>query len=188
MADTIRFVGSIQHTEETIQRLFRTEYYTYEKLRLMMRMAAGAVMTVTAVLAALPMAARGILALIGCWLIVSKDFPADVRADRTVDARKGQLPENTCTFFDKRMELDGEGHMRIKYDQFERLVEDDGYLYLFLGKRSVCMVERSGVEHGSDRQLMEFLEERTGLHWERNKSLLMMNLSDLLQAIRDRRR
>lgn len=188
MADMIRFVGSIQHTEDTIQRLFRTEYYTYEKLRLIMRMAAGGAMVVAGALAALPMAVKGILMLVGCWLIVSKDFPADVRADRTVDARKGELPRNTCTFYDKRMELDGEGHMRIKYDQFERFIEDDEYLYLFLGKKSVCMVERSSVEHGSDQQLMEFLEKRTGLHWARNKSLLMMNLSDLLQAIRDRRR
>ena len=188
MADTVKFVGSIQHTEDTIQRLFRTEYYTYEKLRFLLRLAAGAVMAAAGALGAFSLPVKGVLMLIGCWLIVSKDLPADVRADRTVDARKGCLPRNTCTFYDKRMDLDGAGHMRIKYSQFQRLVEDDEYLYLFLNRNSVCMVEKAGVQNGSAQQLMEFVEKRTGLSWTRNKSLLLMNFSDLLQAVRDRRR
>ena len=72
--------------------------------------------------------------------------------------------------------------MRIPYKKLTRLVEDAEYLYLFLAENSLCMVERSGVEPEGDAALMEFLSEKTGLAWQREKSLLSLNLWDLFQS------
>ena len=76
--------------------------------------------------------------------------------------------------------------MRLKYSRFDRLIEDDSYLYLFLGRKSVCMVEKASVEGGSAEDLKDFVAQHTGLTWRRNRSILSMNLADVRQAVRDR--
>lgn len=187
MAEKASFIGSVQHTPDTIQLLYKTEYYTYDTLRILSRFLLGAALIVGGLMMALPRVVQIPLLLAGCWLIVSKDFPAAVRADRALDTRKAALPMHICSFFENRVELTGEGSMRLDYQKFQRLIEDESYLYLFLGRQSVCMVEKDGVEGGSPEELKAFVAQRTGLSWQRNRSLLTMNLADLRQAVRDRR-
>ena len=91
MAEKIRFIGRIQHTEDTIQRLFKTEYFTYSKRRILARMLVGAAMVVTGLLYQRNRIVQVILLMIGCWLLFSRDFPASVQADRTLEKRKGRL-------------------------------------------------------------------------------------------------
>lgn len=189
MAEKARFVGSVQHTEDTIRLLYKTEYYTYDQLRLLVRMLLGAALAAGGFLASgLHQAARILMMMAGCWFLVSKDFPAIMRAERSLEARRGVLPVNTCTFYDSGMDLEGEGRMRLKYDRFHRLVEDDGYLYLFLGRRSVCMIDKETVDRGTVEELKDYVSKRTGLPWTKNRSLLLMNFADLRQALRDWRK
>lgn len=185
MAKDARFTGSIQHTLDTIQLLYKTEYYTYDTLRILVRFLAGVGLVLAGLMADIPRALQIILLLVGCWLIISKDFPASVRADRALETRKAALPRHVCKFFEKQVELSGEGTINLTYDKFQYLIEDDGYLYLFLGRQSVCMVEKDSVEGGSPEALKEFVAERTGLRWRRNRSLLMMNLTDLRLAMKN---
>ena len=42
-------------------------------------------------------------------------------------------------------------------------VEDNEYVYLFLGHKSVCMIDKATVEGGSAEDLKEFVAQRTGL-------------------------
>lgn len=184
----VRFTGSIQHTEDTIQRMYKTQYYTYEKLRMLLRMGFGAALAVIGVLSGFSLAWRGIMVLIGCWFLVSTDFPAVARADKALDQRKAELPQNVCTFYDNRMDLSGEGSMAIPYDRFQRLVEDDAYLYLFLEKNSLCMIEKATVTPEGSDALKAFVAQKTGLSWGRNRSILSMNVSDFLQMLRDSRK
>ena len=163
MAEQASFIGSVQHTPDTIQRLYKTEYYTYDTLRILSRFLFGGALIAAALILELPRPVQILLLLAGCWLIISKDFPAAVRADQVLDNRK------------------------LAYPKFQRLIEDEQYLYLFLGRQSVCMVEKDGVEGGSPEELKAFVARLTGLSWQRNRSLLTMNLADLRQALRDRR-
>lgn len=188
MAEKARFTGRVQHTEETIRLLFKTQYNTYEQLRMIVQMGAGMAMAVAAFLVPMNRVLQVLLAMLGCWLLVSKDFPASLRAEQALEQRKGVLPENVCKFFDKAMELNGEGRMRLEYSRFQRLIEDGGYLYLFLGRNSVCMIDKETVEGGSAEDLKAFVEKRTGMTWSKNRSLLWMNLTDIRQALKDRGR
>lgn len=187
MAKKARFIGSVQHTPDTIELLYKTSYYTYDTLRILIRILIGAAAVFVGLAVEMPRAFQALLLLAGCWLIISRDFPAAARADKALDARKADLPVHTCTFFDNAVELSGEGSMRLDYKQFQRLIEDDGYLYLFLGRQSVCMVDKNSVEGGNTEELKRFTAQRTGLSWQRNRSLLTMNLADLRQALRDRK-
>lgn len=183
-----RFEGGIKHTEETIRLLYKTESHTYGKMQILTKVAIGAILVLLALLGGVPMAARAVLLLIGCWLLVSRDFSSSMKADRAVEARRGALPAMSYTFDETGLTLEGEGRTRFAYDRIERLVEDERYLYLFLGKGSVCMVDRETVRPAPPQELMGFVEEKTGLEWRRDKSLLAMNARDLIQAVRDRRR
>ena len=78
--------------------------------------------------------------------------------------------------------------MKIPYAKFHRLIEDQDYLYLFLGRGSVCMLDRSTVQPDSDKELKRFVTERTGKQWSRNWTLLSMTLGDLLQMRKERGR
>lgn len=183
-----RFEGSIGHTEETIRLLYKTESHTYGKMQILTKVVIGAILVLLALLGGLPMAARGGLLLVGCWLLVSRDFASAMKADRAVEARHGALPVMSYLFDETGVTLEGEGHTRLAYNRIERLVEDERYLYLFLGKGAACMMDRKTVRPGPSQELMKFLEEKTGLEWRRDKSLLAMNARDLIQAARDRRR
>lgn len=183
-----RFEGGIKHTEETIRLLYKTESHTYGKMQILTKMAIGAILVLLALLGGVPMAARAVLLLVGCWLLVSRDFSSSMKADRAVEARHGALPAMSYTFDETGVTLEGEGSTRLAYERVERLVEDDRFLYLFLGKGSACMVDRETVGPAPPQELMQFVEEKTGLEWRRDKSLLAMNVRDLIQAVRDRRR
>ncbi len=185
MAKNARFTGSIQHTPDTIQLLYKTEYYTYDTLRILVRFLIGVTLILAGLMAEIPRIVQILLLLAGCWLVISKDFPASVRADRALETRKAALPRHVCAFYEKRVELSGEGTVNLAYDKFQHLIEDNGYLYLFLDRRSVCMVAKDSVEGGSPEELKKFVAGRTGLRWRRNRSLLMMNLADLRLAVKN---
>lgn len=185
MADRWLYRGKIDHTKKTIELMFTAQRNTYDKLRVLLRLIIGAGLAVAALTVALPMWARTLLLLFGGWLLASKDFPSQTRADRTMDARGGSLPCMSYTFFENRMDLSGEGSMSVGYKKIDRLVEDDGYLYVFMSRDSVCMIDRSTVEPGGADELKKFLEGKTGLKWRREKSLLSMNLYDIRQLIKD---
>lgn len=186
MMDQVKYIGSIQHTSDTIQLMYKTEYYTYDTLRMLTRMLIGGILVVLALVVKMNRVAQCLLLLAGCCLVASKDFPAALRAGAALEDRKAALPLYLYTFYDKGLTMSGEGSMLLEYSRFERLIEDDSYLYLFLGRKSVCMMEKASVECGSAEELKSFVAQRTGLVWRRNRSVFAMNLADLRQAVRDR--
>lgn len=179
------FRGKITHTEKTIQRLFQTEYHTYDTAQMLMQMAVGGLLVIVAALSDVNIAIQGVLLLVGCWLIISRDFPASYKADQVLKVHRGNLPVMEYIFAEEGVTVSGEGNMRLKYKQFQRLVEDEQYLYLFLGRNSVCMMDRKEITP-SMGNFMVFIEEKTGLKWTRNKSLVAMNLWDVVEVFRNR--
>ena len=187
MADKAKFVGSIRHTEATLQKLFKTEYRTYHQLRILIQLAVGFVLAAAALTVRMDRILQAVLLLAGCLLMIGRDAPAAFQADKAMDARRGKLPHNVCTFFENALTLSGEGSMRLEYSRFHRLGGDNEYLYLFLGRKSVCMIDKSTIQGGTADELKAFAAERTGLSWRRGRSFFTMNLADLRQMIRDHR-
>lgn len=185
MADC-RYRARIDHTEKTILTLFRVEYRVYEQKKMLLRFLAGLAIVFAGVFAPLPTWARAILMLIGAWLVASLDFPSQLRADRTLEARKGLLPRMRYEFYDDELRLSGEGAMSIPYGKLDRLVEDREHLYLFLSRDSVCMLSRDTLQPKEPEAFKTFLAEKTGLVWRRERGLLSLDLADLILMYRDR--
>ena len=179
--------AKITHTVKTVEQLYKMQYRVYEKPRIFLRLLVGFGLVVTAVAAGFPTWARALLLLVGAWLLVSRDFPASVRADRALTERKAKLPNMNYSFGPETVHLSGEGSMDIPYGKFTRLVEDRQYLYLFVSRNSVCMMERDSVKPDDIMAFAKFLEEKTGLSWRAEKSFLSMSVYDLRQALRDMR-
>jgi len=186
MADEL-YRAKITHTEKTVEQLYKMQYYVYEKPRMLLRALIGFGMAVTAALSPLPTWGKALLLLIGAWLLVSRDFPAAVRADRALSERKAKLPGMSYAFGPDKVHLSGEGSMDLPYKKFTRLVEDRQYLYLFVSRNSVCMLEKDSVRPDDIMAFAKFMEEKTGLKWRAEKAFLSMSIYDLRQAWRDMR-
>lgn len=94
-------------------------------------------------------------------------------------------------FMDKEFLVDGEGKMNVPYTKIKRLVEDNDYLYIFLGKKSLFMVSKKDVtlNNNSDtnnlNNLMEIISRQSNLPWERVSTMLFINLNKLKRAFSD---
>lgn len=182
-----QYSGKIDHTEKTITALYRAQYHAYEKPQMLLWMGIGFVMVLIAALTNIPLWAKGILLLVGAWLIISMDFPSQIRADRALEARNGSLPSMQYEFHKDRIRVSGEGSMSIPYKKIVRLAEDKEYFYLFMGKDSICMVDRSSIKHKSADKFKQFMTNKTGLDWQNEKSLLALNLADVILMFRNRK-
>lgn len=182
------YYGKIEHTEQTINALYRAQYHAYEKPQMLVWMAVGFGMVLLAAFANFPVWAKGILLLIGAWLLISMDFPSQVRADRAVEARRGNLPKMEYEFHKDAIKVSGEGSMSIAYKKIVRLAEDKNYLYLFMGKDSICMIDRNTIQPKSADEFKAFLGKKTGLDWQNEKSLLALNLADVILMFRGRKK
>lgn len=182
-----KYEGKIKHTEESIRQMYKITYNVYHMKRTTVRMIIGMGLVVTGILFEIPMAVQGIMFMIGCWLLVSKDFPAKCAADEALGVRNKKnlkLPQMTTSFFDNHAELKGEGRMRLEYKRFERLIEDKQYFYLFLAKDSVCMIEKESLQLKDNEKFKEFISEKTGLQWRIIKPWFAMTLYELLKMFR----
>ena len=183
----ICYRATITHTEKTVEQLYKMQYYVYEKPRMLLRMLVGFGLVLTAVVTGFPNWAKALLLLAGAWLLVSRDFPAAVRADRVLSERRARLPNMHYSFGPEAVHLTGEGSMDIPYGKFTRLAEDRQYLYLFVNRNSVCMMEKDSVKPADIMAFAKFMEEKTGLKWRAEKPFLSMSIYDLRQALRDMR-
>lgn len=186
MADYL-YRAKITHTEKTVEQLYKMQYYVYEKPRMILRAVIGFGLVVAAVAAAIPTWGKALLLLLGAWLLVSRDFPAAVRADRALSERRAKLPDMSYGFGNDKVHLTGEGSMDLPYKKLTRLVEDRQYLYLFVNRNSVCMMEKASVKPDDIMAFAKFMEEKTGLTWRAEKSFLSMSIYDLRQAFKDMR-
>lgn len=174
-----KYEGRIVHTKETIRLLFRTAYYQFEMQRVAVRFLIGAALAAFGFLGAVSLAAQAVLMALGCWLVISPDFPSKCRADQTLENRKHALPTIISTFDEDGVELNGEGRMRLKYRDFKCLVKGEGYYYLFLSKDSACMIDITTLKPDRPEEFMSFISDRTGLDWQERKNPLMMNITDI---------
>ena len=178
----VQYQGRMDHTENTIQELFETQYNTYRMGRVVVTAVAGVALAAAGLFAPVPMLVQGRLLLAGCLLFVGRDFPAIVRAEGVIEARGGALPSSVCTFCTGHMELEEGGiRKKLRYDKLDRIVQDRRYLYLFFGPESVVMVDRYTNQPGTAEDVMQLVSERTGKQWEAPFSLLTFSLRDILR-------
>ena len=178
----VQYQGRMDHTENTIQELFETQYNTYRMGRVVVTAVAGVALAAAGLFAPVPMLVLGLLRLAGCVLFGGRDFRAFARAEGGIEARGGALPSSVCTFCAGHMELEEGGiRKKLRYDKLDRIVQDRRYLSLFCGPESVGRGARSTIQPGTAGDVMQLVSERTGKQWEAPFSLLTFSLRDILR-------
>lgn len=177
------YEARIEHTPETIKRLYKIAYYGYEKKKVIVRFSLGMVLTVIGLMISFPLIVQGSMIMLGCWLLISIDFPARCKADLVLEKRAECLPTLTSSFYDNHVRLGGEGKMKFTYDQLQYLFEEQEYLYLFLSKDSAIMIDVHSLQPENLNMFKQFIKEKSNLDWNHGKTLLTMTLKDLLQLL-----
>ena len=72
--------------------------------------------------------------------------------------------------------------MNITYDKVSRLIYDSGYMYIFMSRDSVCMIDINTLDDMN--AFMKFIEGATNKEWHKEKSLLAFNIEDIKQMLK----
>lgn len=178
------FEATMTYNDETIRLMFRTEYYTYERMRLLTRMAIALVLLFMAILVELPAAAKVVCLLVGCWLFVARDFPSRIQAERVLAQRNGAASTVKCRLNDRGIEV--EDGSRFDYAQVDRLVRDKDYYYIFQSRQAAVMLARASLVPGNPERFEKFVARMTGKEWKQTRSLLALDRRELRQMIQDK--
>ncbi len=179
------YVAKIEHTPETIKKMFWVERSTYHLFNIILQQIIGALLLMSAFLGNLHIGVQGLFLLFGSWLIVSKDFWVNLKVQEVLEVRQNNLPIMHYKFDRKGILISGEGETKLSYSKIERLVYEENYLFLFFGKNEVCMIDRASVS-SSEEEFIEFMEQQTKCEWKRVKSVFTLNFFDMLTVLKDR--
>ncbi len=180
----VRFKGSIKYTENTIHVLYKVAYETYEMRRMILRMVIGFIMAIAGLFLELSMIFQGILLMGGAWFMVSKDFPAKIRASEAIEKRGDYFPTLITEFHESFMILKDGKSMKLDYKKIEHLVEEDDLIFLFLSKDSAVVIERDSLEDVNVEEFKTFLEDKTNLVFYKTQSWIQMSFRDLYLLIK----
>lgn len=176
--DTI--TASIQHSEQTIRLLCRTQYSTFHFRQKAVQCVAGLALILCGLYGTF--GDWGVIAIfLGCWILVSLNLPASNLAKQTINQLHGQYPKARYKFSRDEFTLLGEnGKTSVPYGKLIRLVEDDKYAYLFAGELVTYMVDKGTVSSGLDAWKAA-VSKRSGLSWTRTNQLLTYSFRTFLK-------
>lgn len=178
------FEATVIFNDETIRRMFRTEFYTYEGLRRVGWLGAAFALVMLALFVALPTAMKVLCLLVGCAIFAMPDFMSRVAAEGVIMQRGGAESSVSCRVNDGGVSVENGAH--IPFAGIDRLVEDEQYFYLFQSRQMAVMIPKGSLVPANPERFAKFLAKKTGKDWQRAKSLWSLNLKDLVQMAKDR--
>lgn len=177
-----RYTAYIRHSYDTILRMCKTQYGINNFKNRVLMVLGGMVLAIVG----MPMINSLIglvMVMIGCFMITSVDMPARMQADEVKKALGEKYPKNRYDFFDGHFLVAAQNQDIVNYSRLIRLVEDEMYCYLWIGKSASYMLEKQSLGKELDG-FMAFMEKQTGLVWEKPQKLTGINLAVILRMFR----
>lgn len=181
------YSAGINHSKESLIRLFVTEFRIYEKKTILFRLLLGAIIVILAALLHLPLPVKGVMIAIGAWFISSTDFPARLRADENIRKFNGIYPGLKYEFKNSYFTTFDKKSINIDYTKIEHLTFDDKYIYIFMGRLNAVMIDKDEIKtylKGEAASLQSFLEDKSGRKFENTKSIISLDIFDLLDIFK----
>lgn len=178
------FEATVLFNDETIRRMFRTEFYTYENFQRLLWLAVAFALIALALFVPVPAAVKVLCLLVGCAMFAMPDFLSRVAAEGVIMQRGGAESAVKCRINDSGVFV--ENGTQISFSQLDRLVEDDQYFYLFQSRQLAVMLPKAGLVPDNPERFAHFVAKASGKDWQRTRSLWGMNLRDLIQMLKDR--
>ena len=105
------FEAKVVFNDETIRRMFRTEFYTYEGLRHLLWLAAAFVLVMAALFTAIPTFIKVLCLLVGCAMFAMPDFLSRVAAEGVIMQRGGAETTVRCRVNDGGVDVENGAHI-----------------------------------------------------------------------------
>lgn len=178
------FESKMIFNDETIRRMFRTEFYIYEGMQRIAWMGIAFALVMLALFVGIPDVLKVFCLLVGCVMFAMPDFLSRVAAEGVIMQRGGAETTVSCRINDGGVDVENGAH--IPFDKIDRLVEDEQYFYIFQSRQMAVMMPKGSLLPANPERFARFLAKETGKEWQRTKSLLSLNLKDLIQMVKDR--
>lgn len=178
------FEATVIFNDESIRRMFRTEFYTYEGFQRVVWLGVAFALIVVALFLGVPTVVRVLCLLVGCMMFAMPDFLSRVAAEGVIMQRGGAETTVSCRIHESGVNV--ENGTQIPFNKVDRLVEDEQYFYIFQSRQMAVMIPKGSITPANPERLAKFLAKKTGKQWQRTKSLWRVNLKDVIQMIRDR--
>ena len=169
----------MQHSAETIQRLSKMQYDTFQMGKKIAQITCGIILIYLGftMSSSLPVAI----------LFTGTNMPAKHRADKVIKAMNGKYPKTSYIFMDNAFEICADEHATIRYSDLIHLGEDTGYLYLYISRTAAYMIDKSTIS--SLEEVMDRIANATGKEWLKAKTLSYYSIPALLKRkFRNRRK
>lgn len=177
---------SMTFDDDTIRKMFRAEYYTYETVQRLLRFVLGLIGIMVAVFSSVPTPVKVICLMFGVWMLVAGDFPSKVQAEGVISRRGGK--SSKVNYRVEREGLQIKGGAFIPYRNLDKLIYDEDYLYLFVNRQNAVMLPVKEIGSESLENLKKEIEKKSGGSFKRlTTGALEYNLKDLLELIDSRR-
>lgn len=175
-----QYRASIKHSEDTVRTMARAQYETFRPMAYYWLLLVSLILLAVAVFVpGLGQSVKILCILLGSFTLVGLNSPARQLADQVIRSLNGKFPVISYTFEDDAIHLEGtDSADTLPYSDIYLLLEQKDYLYLFLKDRSCYMLDRSSMIP-DDAGLMTLVEEKTGLPWTKNRSILQTSIKTL---------
>ena len=177
-----RYTAYIRHSYDTILRMCRTQYGINNFKNRVLILLGGILLAIVG-LPLINSLIGLVMVMVGCFMITSVDMPARMQADEVKKALGGKYPQNRYDFCDGHFVVVAQNQDIINYSRLIRLVEDELYCYLWIGKSASYMLEKHSLGKELDG-FMAFMEKQTGLVWEKPQKLTGINLSTIIRMVK----
>ena len=142
------FEAKVIFNDETIRRMFRTEFYTYEGMQRLVWLAVAFALVMLALFVPIPTVVKVLCLLVGCAMFAMPDFLSRVAAEGVIMQRGGAESTVSCRINAGGVDVENGAH--IPFDKIDRLVEDDQYFYLFQSRQMAVMIPNGTLGSESD--------------------------------------
>ena len=142
------FEAKVIFNDETIRRMFRTEFYTYEGMQRLVWLAVAFALVMLALFVPIPTVVKVLCLLVGCAMFAMPDFLSRVAAEGVIMQRGGAESTVSCRINAGGVDVENGAH--IPFDKIDRLVEDDQYFYLFQSRQMAVMIPKGSLGSESD--------------------------------------
>ena len=179
------YTAEMIHSEKSIRRLTILQYDLFQPYRKYVILLAGFAMIFFGFFGGLNLQGAGVCIFLGLLCLWFCKMPAQVTANRVVDAIRGKYPHTELYFLDEEVAVtDGKEWFHMPYHLIQKVVQDKKYYYLWLTRSTSYMVDKATVEPDLT-QFQSFLEKQTGLLIEDPPTLFHLNISSIIRRIKN---
>ena len=180
------YTAGMVHNEKSIRRLAILQYDLFQPYRKYVILLAGFAMILFGFFGGLNLQGAGVCVFLGCLCLWFSKAPAQVTANRMVEAIRGKYPHTELYFREDEVAVtDGKDWFYMPYGMIQRVVQDKEYYYLWLTRATSYMIDKSTVAPADLKAFQKFLEEKTGLLAENPPTLLRFNLGAVIRRVKN---